>query len=140
MGRFRASALLRSVLLPSLVIWLAGCYKWVPVEAPGPALQEASENESPGRVRIHLATGAMIEGRPVGMFGDSLVLQTEDGPAVQVNVSVGSIERAEFRREDVFGIILFTVGIIAVPLIIYGTALVISCSGKSSSEGESCPA
>ena len=50
MGRFRASALLRSVLLPSLVIWLAGCYKWVPVEAPGPALQEASENESPGRV------------------------------------------------------------------------------------------
>ena len=77
--------------------------------------------------------GRNVRGQPV--------LQTEDGPAVQVNVSVGSIERAtNSDAKTSSGSSCSPSVSLPSRSLIYGTALVISCSGKSSSEGESCPA
>jgi len=119
------------MLWSGLVLWLAGCHKWVPVEPPGPMLREASESSSSGTYRVYLQDGTMIEGQPTGLSGDSIVIRTgREG----VTLAEADIERAQLKRAKVVATILLTVGIVAAPFVIFGTALAIACSGQ----GEKC--
>jgi len=130
--RLRESAVCRNVLLPgTLVLWLAGCHRWVPVEPPGQALREAAESPSTGTFRVYLANETVIEGRPIGVSKDSVVLRVAGDSAT---LAVDDIQRAELRKAKVTATVLLMVGIIAVPLLLYGIGLAIACSGQ----GEKC--
>ena len=132
MRRLRESAVCRNVLLPgTLVLWLAGCHRWVPVEPPGQALREAAESPSTGTFRVYLANETVIEGRPIGVSKDSVVLRVAGDSAT---LAVDDIQRAELRKAKVTATVLLMVGIIAVPLLLYGIGLAIACSGQ----GEKC--
>jgi hypothetical protein len=119
------------VLPGTLVLWLAGCHKWVQVEPPGAALRGAAESGSSHTYRVYLPNERMIEGRPVGVSGDSLVIRTTID---SVTVAEADVERAQVKSTKVLATVLLTIGIAAAPFLIYGAALAIACSGQ----GEKC--
>lgn len=132
MHRLRVVSTWRTLLLWSaLVLWLAGCHKWVPVEPPGPGLRAAAESGSSNTYRIYLPNDEMIEGEAVGLSGDSLVIRTERDA---VTVAEADVERAQLRSAKMLATVMLIVGVAVAPFLIYGAALAIACSGQ----GEKC--
>lgn len=132
MGKLRESAFCRKVVLPGLlVVWLAGCHRWVQLETPENALREAAGSPSAGIFRVYRADDTVVEGRPVEVSGDSIVLMTA---ADSATVGFDDIRRAELRKTKVAATAFLITGIILAPFVLYGVGLAIACSGQ----GEKC--
>ena len=132
MRRLRVVSMWRTLLLWSaLALWLAGCHRWVPVEPPGPGLRDAAESGYSRTYRIYLPNDEVIEGQPVGLSGDSLVIRTQQD---SVAVAEADVERAELRSVKVLATVMLIVGVAIAPLLFYAISIGIACSGQ----GEKC--
>lgn len=119
-------------MLPGmLVLWLAGCHRWVRVESPEKTLRDAAAAPSPGIFRVYRANDLIVEGRPVEVAGDSVVLLVAGDSAT---VGFDDVRRVESRRTKVAATAFLITGIILAPFVLYGIGLAIACSGQ----GEKC--
>lgn len=122
----------RNVVLPvTLLLWLAGCHRWVQLVTPETALREAADAPSAAKFRIYRADDAVIEGRPVETSADSVVLFVGGD---SMAVAFGDIISADVRETRVVATIFLIAGVFAAPFVLYGVALGIACSGQ----GEKC--
>lgn len=136
MNRFRRSWICCRVLLPAtLVVWLSACHRWVPVEHPQAAVQQAATGGGSSTYRVYVHGGETLEGKLTGVRGDSVVINEAKrrarggGDAESTTVAVEAVERAEVRETKVLATVLLTVGLVATPFIILGTLFAIECAG-----------
>lgn len=131
MRRLRRSALVRCFVLPlALTLWLGACHKWVPVQPPVPALSEQASRPAHerNRVRLHLGSGATVEGTVTELAADTLVL---GAGGANSRFGLDEVVRVELRRTDVAASIGLGVGITALAfgLLIGTLALICASSG-----------
>jgi hypothetical protein len=136
LNRLRRSWICCRVLLPAtLVVWLSACHRWVPVEQPQAALQQAAAAGGSSTYRVYVNGSETLEGKLTGVRGDSVVIHAAKrrarggGDAESTSVAVEAIDRAEVKETKVLATVLLTVGLVAAPFIIFGTLLAIECAG-----------
>ena len=123
MRRTRRSSFASAVLLPfTLLVWLTGCYKWVPLEPP---VAQAVSERTPGTIRITLADGSQVVLKEPRVMGDSLRAIGDGAEHQAAAFPLEGLREVEEKRANVPVIIGLAVGGIAVAL---GLAVVIACA------------
>lgn len=108
MCKYRSSAFLRLIVLPlTLVSFLSGCHKWVPVHATVEDAVAASRLES---VRITMSDGRILDLENATVEGDSVIGFAPQRTALPVE----QVQIVERRTGDTLGTVGLIVGIIAV--------------------------
>ena len=134
MDRIRRSWIAGRLLLPAaLLLWLAGCHKWVPVEQPGAAMRQQTEADESDTYRLRLSEGTTLEGKVVSATEDSVTIRTSNPTIAEtrmVTVGGADIEAVDVRRTKVLATVLLTAGLVAAPFVIYGIGIVIACAGN----------
>ena len=89
-----------SIFLVSAVGWLAGCHSWVRLDPVAEAVDAQSRIEPDERddLRFHLDNGRVIEGKVVGLNGDTVEVGREGVRSVPVPLE--RVRGAEIRQLD----------------------------------------
>jgi hypothetical protein len=121
----RASTVDLRLLFPlSLVLWLAACHKWVPIqESPVAALRELADQtaEDHTKVRLHLGPDSTVAGWVSGIVNDSVLIRDRRVDARgNAAIPVESVLRLDVQEGKpaatgalVGGVILVALGVVA---------------------------
>ena len=106
MCKYRSSTFLRLIVLPlTLMAFLSGCHKWVPVHATIEDAVAASRLES---VRITMSDGRILDLKNATVEGDSVIGFAPQRTALPIE----QVQTVERRKGDTLGTVGLVVGII----------------------------
>ncbi len=108
MCKYRSSTFLRLIVLPhTLMAFLSGCHKWVPVHATIEDAVAASRLES---VRITMSDGRILDLKNATVEGDSVIGFAPQRTALPIE----QVQTVERRKGDTLGTVGLILGIVAV--------------------------
>jgi hypothetical protein len=115
----RASTVDLRLLFPiSLVLWLAACHKWVPIqESPVAALRELADQtaEEHTKVRLHLGPDSTVAGWVSGIVDDSVLIRDRKVDARgNAAIPIESVKQLDVQQSNPATTGLLLIGIAAV--------------------------
>lgn len=120
--RFNVAMLLRRGFALVMLVLTTGCTTWQPRALP------ATWNDEDGPLRVHLATGEMLEVRDIAVRDDTTLVGTAasvgpSGSVQNLTIPLGQVRMLEVRRTSWGRTILLLVAVPTLAIITFAAAI-----------------